>query len=154
MDRHSADRLALLVSHGQIEFDLLIYYFDIDKKYSTVSEGNSASTNVLCMERRLICIHLKIAFILTKMYYQVSDGENRCFIVVGSTIRWNGRKYVYESVERQIHRFQAMFFMLVLLKVAEGYEQGTKELSRLPFQHLTSELQTTLTGSDHVNSFA
>ncbi|KDQ49905.1 hypothetical protein JAAARDRAFT_42499, partial [Jaapia argillacea MUCL 33604] len=79
-----ADRLELLNSYGQIEYDQLVYYFQPQEKYST-SE-----------------VHGKIAFVLNSRYY---DDYSNCFCLDGMAYAWNGSKYSTTSVSRTVRSF-------------------------------------------------
>ncbi|KDQ49215.1 hypothetical protein JAAARDRAFT_43006 [Jaapia argillacea MUCL 33604] len=81
----TADRLALLTSYGQIEFDQLVYYFQPGDKYST-NDGD-------------------FAFVLeSRHYYQTMTG--RIFAMSGSGYEWNGQKYTKYSVDKEIFEFK------------------------------------------------
>ncbi|KDQ49892.1 hypothetical protein JAAARDRAFT_42481 [Jaapia argillacea MUCL 33604] len=80
-----ADRLELLNSYGQIEYDQLIYYFQPQEKYST-SE-----------------VHGNIAFVLNSRYY---DDYNKCFCLDGMAYVWDGCEYSVTSVSRIVRSFQ------------------------------------------------
>ncbi|EPQ54861.1 P-loop containing nucleoside triphosphate hydrolase protein [Gloeophyllum trabeum ATCC 11539] len=82
----TADRLALLLSYGQIEWDLLIYYFQPKSTYSAEQED-------------------KIAFVLTNRYYEMSS-SNPYFQLEGEGWMWDGSSYVQYSLSRTIYQYK------------------------------------------------
>ncbi|KDQ49902.1 hypothetical protein JAAARDRAFT_42494 [Jaapia argillacea MUCL 33604] len=79
-----ADRLKLLNSYGQIEYDQLIYYFQPQEKYSTSDCAGP------------------IAFILDSREYDTCD---KCFVIEGTTYIWDGDEYTKSSITRRIDAF-------------------------------------------------
>ncbi|KDQ49893.1 hypothetical protein JAAARDRAFT_42485 [Jaapia argillacea MUCL 33604] len=79
-----ADRLKLLNSYGQIEYDQLIYYFQPQEKYSTFGCDGP------------------IAFVLDSREY---DTCNNRFVIEGTTYVWDGDEYSKSSITRRINTF-------------------------------------------------
>ncbi|THU97682.1 P-loop containing nucleoside triphosphate hydrolase protein [Dendrothele bispora CBS 962.96] len=83
------DRLKLETSHGQISYDLLIYFFKVgDILYSYDDEFG-----------------LPFAFTLHKRWYQASTTESY-FLVTAITRFWNGNQYKKQTMDLKLRSFE------------------------------------------------
>ncbi|THU83231.1 hypothetical protein K435DRAFT_807665 [Dendrothele bispora CBS 962.96] len=124
------DNLELALSHGHITFDLyaalkvLIHVYILtsilDPSLQYLFEpGEYAATNDHEFS-------LPIAFKITERYYYTSFGKEY-FTVEGEGLKWDGEAYSEYSITRECETFE-----------------GTKEIRKLPFNHVSQELEEIL----------
>ncbi|KAF5358657.1 hypothetical protein D9758_007723 [Tetrapyrgos nigripes] len=104
------DRLALIITYGQMEFDLLQYFFKKDDVLVTTTDDSSLDPPV--------------AFKVISSKY---DRSTSAFLIAGENYEWSGYAYISRRISRRCIRFS-----------------GTKDISALPFVHLTPEVKETL----------
>ncbi|THU86184.1 P-loop containing nucleoside triphosphate hydrolase protein [Dendrothele bispora CBS 962.96] len=116
------ERLALCVSYGKMEFDLLKYYFKKDQIVVTQSANGLSSAN-----DPPIAVKVKTTQMVV-IDPQSTSTLLRLFKIHGEGYEWNGIGYSQRSVTIECHEFE-----------------GAKDMSSLPFLHLTSEMKDLLT---------
>ncbi|KZT22805.1 P-loop containing nucleoside triphosphate hydrolase protein [Neolentinus lepideus HHB14362 ss-1] len=80
----TAERLAALLSYGQIEYDLLRYHFEPDVTVFTTTDD-------------------PMAYIITETEYITSDPK--AYHMTGKAVRWSGHKYEWHFVSIKITQF-------------------------------------------------
>ncbi|KAK7453485.1 hypothetical protein VKT23_011762 [Stygiomarasmius scandens] len=115
------DRLDLCINYGQMEFDLLKYYFKKDELIVTTTDDPVYDPPV--------AIKVKSTNITNKAPGPGHlDNPQQIFLVEGEGYEWNGSAYTPRRVKLECEHFE-----------------GSKNISSLPFVHLAEEMKESLT---------